>query len=180
MPVNCEPPDWFSWNLVQTNLLGMDHYFSTGAVLIFVSQHTIFFSHSAASNNFFLPFNSCKQIFNKNIWWIFEQKVNNSFLCSSFGILVITWLTVKEKMTFDHCIFYKWQLACIKFQLNLWQNINEEFFKAEYLIKLSQYVRNLAKEVMRLCNKTFFSKASKVLADFNKIFQSLIYVLPKI
>ena len=35
---------------------------------------------------------------------------------------------------------------------------------------------------MRLYNKTFFSKASKVLADFNKAFhfeKFLIYVLPK-
>ena len=62
---------------------------------------------------------------------------------------------------------------------NLWQNINEELFKAEYLIKLSQYFGNLAKAV----NKTFFSKASKVLADFDKVFhfeKFLIYVLPKI
>ena len=40
--------------------------------------------------------------------------------------------------------------ACIMFQLNLWQNINEELFKVEYLIKLSQYFRNLVKAVMIL------------------------------
>ena len=36
---------------------------------------------------------------------------------------------------------------------------------------------------MRLYNKTFFSKAFKLLADFNKLFdfdKFLIYVLPKI
>ena len=69
------------------------------------------------------------------------------------------------------------------FQLNLWQSINEELFKAEYLIKLSQYFRNLAEAVMILYSKTCFSKAFKVLADFNKLFnfeKFLIYVLPKI
>ena len=55
-------------------------------------------------------------------------------------------------------------IACIKFQLNLWQKINEELFKGEYLNKLNQYFRNLAEAVMRLNNKTFFSKAFKVLA----------------
>ena len=68
----------------------------------------------------------------------------------------------------------------VTFQLNLWQNINEEL---EYLIKLSQYFRNLAEAAMRLYNKTFFSKAFKVLADFNELFnfeKFLIYVLPKI
>ena len=55
----------------------------------------------------------------------------------------------------------------INFQLNLWQNINEELFKVEYLLKLSQYIKNLAEAVMRLYNRTFFSKAFKVLADFN-------------
>ena len=78
---------------------------------------------------------------------------------------------------------YESKLACIKFQLNLWQNINEELFKVEYLIKLSQYFRNLAEAVMRLYSKTFFSKAFKLLADFNKLFnfeKFLIYVLPEI
>ena len=73
--------------------------------------------------------------------------------------------------------------ACIKFQLNLWQNKNEELFKAEYLIKLSQCFKNLVEAVMRLYSKTFFSKAFKVLADFNKLFnfeKLLIYILPKI
>ena len=72
--------------------------------------------------------------------------------------------------------------TCIKFQLNLWQDINKELFKVEYLIKLSQYFRNLAEAVMRLYNKTFFSKAFKVLDDFNEVFnfkKLLIYVLPK-
>ena len=61
--------------------------------------------------------------------------------------------------------------------------INEELFKVEYLIKLSQYFRNLAEAVMRLYSKTFFSKVFKVLADFNKLLnfeKFLIYVLPKI
>ena len=74
------------------------------------------------------------------------------------------------------------QLLCIKFQLNLWQNINEELFKVECLFKLSQYFRNLAKAVMRFYNKTFFSKPFKVFADFNKLFnfeKFLIYVSSK-
>ena len=61
--------------------------------------------------------------------------------------------------------------------------INEELFRVEYLIKLSQYFRNLAEAAMRLYSKTFSSKAFKVLADFNKLFnfeKFLIYVLPKI
>ena len=78
---------------------------------------------------------------------------------------------------------YEWQLACIKFQLNLWQNINKELFKVEYLIKLSQYLRNFAEAVMKLYSKTFFNKAFKVLAEFNKLFnfeKFLFYVLTKI
>ena len=41
----------------------------------------------------------------------------------------------------------------------------------------------LAEAVMTLYSKTFFSKALKVSADFNKVFnfeKFLIYVLPKI
>ena len=60
-----------------------------------------------------------------------------------------------------------------KVSLNLWQNINEELYKVEYLIKHSQYFRNLAEAV----------KAFKVLADFNMVFnfeKFLICVLPKI
>ena len=49
-----------------------------------------------------------------------------------------------------------------------WQNINEELFKAEYLIKLSQYFGNLAKAVMRSQNKKFLSNVSKILAEVNK------------
>ena len=63
------------------------------------------------------------------------------------------------------------------------KNINEELFKVECVIKLSQYFRNLAETVIRLYNKTFFSKAFKVLADFSKLFnfeKFIIYVLPKI
>ena len=78
---------------------------------------------------------------------------------------------------------YEGQLAYIKFQLNIWQNITEELFKVEYLLKLSQYFRNLVEAVMRLYSKTFFIKAFKVLADFKKLFnfeKFLIYVLAKI
>ena len=70
-----------------------------------------------------------------------------------------------------------------KVSIKSWQNINEELFKVEYLIKLSQYFRNLAEAVIRLYNKTLFSKAFKVLVDFSKVFnfkKFLIYVLPKI
>ena len=48
--------------------------------------------------------------------------------------------------------------------------INDELFKVEYPIKLSQCFRSLAEAVMTFYNKTFFSKAFKVLADFNKVF----------
>ena len=56
-------------------------------------------------------------------------------------------------------------------------------FKVEYLIKLSQYLGKLSKAIMRSLNKTFFSNASKILAEFNKEFnfeKFLIHVLPKI
>ena len=36
-----------------------------------------------------------------------------------------------------------------KVSTKLWQNINEERFKVEYFIKLSQYFGNLAKAVRR-------------------------------
>ena len=65
----------------------------------------------------------------------------------------------------------------IKFQLNFWQSINEKLSKVENLIKLSQYFRNLAEAVMRLYNKTFFSTAFKVLADFNKLFNFEKFVI---
>ena len=56
----------------------------------------------------------------------------------------------------------------MRFQLNSTElNINEELFKDEYLIKLSQYFGNLAKAVMRSYNKTFFCKVSNVLAEYN-------------
>ena len=61
--------------------------------------------------------------------------------------------------------------------------LDEELFKVAYLIELSQNFRNLAEAVMRLYSKTLFSKAFKVLADFNEVFnfeKFLIYVLPKI
>ena len=59
------------------------------------------------------------------------------------------------------------------------QNINEEIFKVEYLIKHSQYFGNLAKAVMSSHNKTFFSKFYKVLVELNDVFnfeKFLIYV----
>ena len=56
---------------------------------------------------------------------------------------------------------------------NIFKTINKELFKVEYLIKLSQYFRNLAEAVRRLYNKTFFSKVFKVLAAFNKVFWNL-------
>ena len=80
-------------------------------------------------------------------------------------------------------IKYKRQLACVGFQLNLWRNMYEELFKSEYLIKLSQYFRNLEKAVMGFYIKAFFCRASKVLADFDEVFhfeKFLIYVLSKL
>ena len=76
------------------NLFGleMDHYFSTGGVPILISQHTIFFSHSAASNNFFSLVLFMRTIF-------LTKKISNfctidffsySYKRSSFGILTIT------------------------------------------------------------------------------------------
>ena len=99
----------------------------------------------------------------------------NSLFTSENLLLLTFWVTFPIRK-------YGWKLACIKFQLNIWQNINEELFKVEYLIKLSQCFRNLSEAVMRLYSIKFFDKAFKVLADFNKLFnfeKFLIYVLPK-
>ena len=45
-----------------------------------------------------------------------------------------------------------------------------DFFKVEYLTKLSQYFGNLAKAVMTSHNKKFLNKFSKILAEDNKVF----------
>ena len=54
----------------------------------------------------------------------------NSLFTSENLPLLTFWVTFPVRK-------YECQLACIKFQLNLCQNINEELFKVEYLIKLS-------------------------------------------
>ena len=54
--------------------------------------------------------------------------------------------------------------------IKFWLNINEELVKVEHFIKFSQYFGNLAKAVMRSHSKTFFSKVSKILTKFNKVF----------
>ena len=126
-----------------------------------------------------------------NLW---EAEKINSLENMKENFQFLTFLTLNSSFTLENSPLltfwvtfpirkYEWQLACIKFQLKLLQNINEELFKVEYLIKLSQYFRNRAEAVIRLTNKTFFSKAFKILADFNKLFnfeKFLIYVLPKI
>ena len=69
-----------------------------------------------------------------------------------------------------------------KISIKFWQNINQELFKFEYFIKLSQYFGNFAKAVKRSCNKTFFSKAFKMLTELNKVYnfeKFLIYALSK-
>ena len=98
-----------------------------------------------------------------SFFWKFNALSFEPNLCWTRNFPLTFWVTFLIRK-------YEWQLVCIKFQLNLWQNINEELFKVEYLIKLSQHFRNLAEVVIRLYNKTFFSKAFKVLADFNKVF----------
>ena len=42
--------------------------------------------------------------------------------------------------------------------------INWELYKVDYLIKLSQYFGNFAKEIRRSHNKILFSKVSKILS----------------
>ena len=69
-----------------------------------------------------------------------------------------------------------------KVPIKFWKSIDQKIFKVEYLIKLSQYFGNFAKAVIRSCNKTFFQKISKILAEFDKIFnfeKFLIYALSK-
>ena len=70
-----------------------------------------------------------------------------------------------------------------KAPIKLWQNTDQKIFKVEYLIKLSQYFGNFAKAVIRSYNKTFFRKVSKILAEFDKLFnfeKFLIYALPNL
>ena len=69
-----------------------------------------------------------------------------------------------------------------KVSVEFWQNINQELFKVEYSMKLSKYFGNFAKAVKRSQDKTFFSKVSKIFAEFKKVFnfeKFLIHVLPK-
>ena len=68
-----------------------------------------------------------------------------------------------------------------KVSIKFWLNINEERSNVEYLIKLSQYFGNLAKAVMRSHNETFFSKVSKILVEFDKVFsfESLSFMFCK-
>ena len=54
-----------------------------------------------------------------------------------------------------------------KVAIKFWQNIDQEFFKVEYLMKISKYFANFAKAVKTSHNKTFFSK---IFADFIKVF----------
>ena len=54
--------------------------------------------------------------------------------------------------------------------IKFWQSINKGLFKVEYLTKLSQYFSNPAKAVIKLHNKKFLSKVSKILAEDNKVF----------
>ena len=117
-----------------------------------------------------------------NLTGKYERKLSVANISHIKFIICIRKFTTVNIVGYISYKKYELQLAYIKFQLNLWQNINEELFKVEYLIQLSQYFRNLAEAVMRLYNKIFFSKAFKVLADFNKVLnfeKFLIYVLSK-
>ena len=57
-----------------------------------------------------------------------------------------------------------------KFPIKFYYSIDQKIFKVEYLIKLSQYFGNFAKAVIRSYNKTFFQKVSKILAEFDTVF----------
>ena len=52
--------------------------------------------------------------------------------------------------------------------------MNEELLKVEYLVNFSEYFENFAKATIRSCSKTFFKKASKTLAEFDKVFNSFM------
>ena len=83
----------------------------------------------------------------------------------------LTFLTLKSLLTLENLPLltfwvtcpirkYELQLAYIKSQLNLLRNINEELFKVEYLIKLSQYFRTLAEAVMGQLSFIFLCRKS--------------------
>ena len=62
------------------------------------------------------------------------------------------------------------------------QNINDKLFKVEYLIKNSQYFGNFAKECFIVWPHNCLCKVSKILTEFNKVFnfeKFLMYVQPK-
>ena len=65
---------------------------------------------------------------------------------------------------------YKQQPAHIRFQLNSGKNINEELFKTEYLIILSQYFGNFTQEFFVVCPHDCLCQISKILPDFNKVY----------
>ena len=60
-----------------------------------------------------------------------------------------------------------------KVSIKFWLNINEELFKVEYFIKLSQYFKG-SHEVT---HKTFFGKVSKILPKFKKVFNFEKFVI---
>ena len=65
-----------------------------------------FFSHSVASNNFFLSFYSWKQILLTKKFRTFCTKILLTLLLRpSFGISIITWLIIRGEMIFNYCIF---------------------------------------------------------------------------
>ena len=69
-----------------------------------------------------------------------------------------------------------------KVSIKFWQNISEELFKIEYLIILSQYFGNITQEFFVVSPHECLCKISKLLAEFNKVFnfeKSPIYILPK-
>ena len=107
---------------------------------------------------------------NENFQFLTFLTLNSLFTLENSPLLTF-WVTFPIRKS-------KWQLACIKVQLNLWhaQNINEELFKVEYLIKLSQYFKNLAEAVMRLYKKTLFSKAFKVLYSTSLLALHIVYI----
>ena len=57
-----------------------------------------------------------------------------------------------------------------KVSIEFWQKINQELFKADYLMKLSKYSGNFAKAVKRSHNWTLFNKVSKIFSEFMKVF----------
>ena len=89
-----------------------------------------------------------------------------------------------------HCKHFGWNsllrninnTSTYKVLIKVWQSINKELLKIEYLIIFSQYFANFTQEFFVVWPHDCLCKISKILAEFSKVFnfeKSLIHALAK-